>query len=93
MLHPLKYTSFAILCLVAYCALVHWCNWTGGMALVGCGDGELTVIDIRNGISLYSLKSHQGAVRCIEACQDRLLTSGDDGNTFLYMFGDIATEK
>jgi hypothetical protein len=28
----------------------------------------------------------QGAVRSIDACEDRVMTSGDDGNTMLYFF-------
>jgi hypothetical protein len=32
---------------------------TGGLALVGCGDGALYVIDIREGKTLYALGAHK----------------------------------
>ncbi|KAL6751655.1 WD40-repeat-containing domain protein [Haematococcus lacustris] len=64
----------------------------GGLALVGCGDGSLSVVDIRDCKRLYALGAHNGAVRCIEACADRLFTSGDDGKTMLWSFPGIEME-
>ena len=34
----------------------------------------------------YALGAHRGAVRTLEVCEDRLMSSGDDGNTMLYFF-------
>jgi len=58
----------------------------GGLALVGCGDGSVHVIDAAAGSTLYALGAHKGAVRAIEASSDKLFTSGDDGNTMLYSY-------
>lgn len=58
----------------------------GGLALVGCGDGSLHVIDIRAGRTLYAMGVNKAAVRTIEACSDRLVCSGDDGNALLHRF-------
>lgn len=35
---------------------------------------------------LYALGANKAAVRCIEATTDRMLCSGDDGNSVLYHF-------
>lgn len=60
----------------------------GGLALVGCGDGSLHVVDIKVGQTLYALGAGQAAVRTIDACADRMVVSGDDGNALLYRFSD-----
>lgn len=31
----------------------------GGLALVGCGDGSLHFIDIKEGVTLYALGAHK----------------------------------
>ena len=36
--------------------------------------------------TLYALGANRAAVRCIEACADRLVCSGDDGKALLYSF-------
>lgn len=55
------------------------CYFAGGLALVGCGDGSLWVVHISSGEVRYCLGANKHAVRCIEACEDRLMCSGDDG--------------
>lgn len=40
------------------------------------------------GRTLYALGANRAAVRCIEACADKLVASGDDGNVIVYKFGD-----
>jgi len=78
--------SFALMSTIRLTNFPYSMAVAGGLALVGCGDGSLHVIDIREGKTLYGLGAHKGAVRSIEACEDRLMTSGDDGNTMLYRF-------
>lgn len=58
----------------------------GGLLLAGCGDGSLHVIDMAQLSQLYRLAAHENAVRTIEACKDRLLCAGDDGNVVVYDF-------
>lgn len=58
----------------------------GGLALAGCGDGSLHVIDIILGKTLYALGANQAAVRTLDAASDRLVCSGDDGKVVLYNF-------
>jgi len=65
----------------------------GGLALAGCGDGALHVIDIAAGRTLYALGAGRAAVRAIEADANTLLAAGDDGNALLYRFGDVALHR
>ncbi|MEW5302349.1 MAG: hypothetical protein WDW36_005146 [Sanguina aurantia] len=58
----------------------------GGLALVGCGNGTLHVIDVMRGKTLYALGTTRGAVRTMQASAERLVVSGDDGNAVLYSF-------
>ncbi|GFR45674.1 hypothetical protein Agub_g7088, partial [Astrephomene gubernaculifera] len=58
----------------------------GGVAAVGCGDGSVHFIDIQSGRTLYALGANRAAVRCMEACYDKLICSGDDGKALLYTF-------
>ena len=105
---------------------------SGGYAIVGCGDGNLIIVDIVQGRMLYGMGAHkvslpsvgpyhplqalcapntvighyrcralsgplmppplsrtpwlQGAVRTIDVCEDRMITSGDDGKTMTFNF-------
>lgn len=61
----------------------------GGLALCGCGDGALHVVDIARGKTLYALGANKHAVRTIDACHDKIVCSGDDGNVIIYSFGDV----
>ncbi len=36
--------------------------------------------------TLYALGANRAAVRCVEACADRLMCSGDDGKALMYTF-------
>lgn len=58
----------------------------GGLALVGCGDGTLFVIDIDTATTLYGLGANAAAVRTVNASTDRLVCSGSDGKVITYSF-------
>jgi len=58
----------------------------GPLALVGCGDGSLHVIDAAAGRTLYALGAGRAAVRFAAASGGRLVTAGDDGNAVSYRF-------
>lgn len=75
LLHQIKMSNFPYSMAVA-----------GGLALVGLGDGSLWVVHIGRGETLYCLGANRHAVRCIEACSDRLIASGDDGKVLLWHF-------
>ena len=38
------------------------------------------------GKTLYAMGVNKAAVRCIEVCEDRVMTSGDDGKVLLHKF-------
>lgn len=58
----------------------------GGLALVGCGDGSMLVVDIRSGDILYGLGANKAAVRGVHASQSCLVCVGDDGSVYMYDF-------
>ena len=58
----------------------------GGLALCGCGDGSLLVIDISSGQTLYALGANKAAVRGVHASQSSLVCAGDDGSVYIYKF-------
>lgn len=58
----------------------------GSLALCGCGDGSLHVIEISTGIRKYCLGVNKAAVRTIEAATDVLVCGGDDGNILVHRF-------
>ncbi|DBA75204.1 TPA: hypothetical protein ACH3X1_010504 [Trebouxia sp. C0004] len=58
----------------------------GGLALCGCGDGSLHVIDISSGQTLYALGANKHAVRGVHVSEKRLVCMGDDGSVFLCDF-------
>lgn len=60
----------------------------GGLALAGCGDGSLLVIDITTGAVLYALGANKAAVRGVHANQNSLVCVGDDGSVYMYDFVD-----
>ena len=60
----------------------------GGLALAGCGDGSLMVIDIRNGQTLYALGANKHAVRGVHASRNSLVCLGDDGSIYCYQFAN-----
>jgi hypothetical protein len=62
----------------------------GGLALVGCGDGSLWVVELSTGKIAYCLGANQHAVRCLEASADRLFAAGDDGAALLWQFEPTA---
>mmetsp|Transcript_9248 Transcript_9248/g.23366 ORF Transcript_9248/g.23366 Transcript_9248/m.23366 type:complete len:501 (-) Transcript_9248:250-1752(-) len=78
--------SFAELHAVPVTNFIYSCAAAGGLALVGCGDGALHVIDIENGAISYALGANQAAVRTIDASADRMVAAGDDGNVIIYSF-------
>ena len=57
-----------------------------GLALCGCGDGSLLVIDISSGQTLYALGANKAAVRGVHASKSRLVCVGDDGSVYTYNF-------
>ncbi|CAD7705357.1 unnamed protein product [Ostreobium quekettii] len=59
----------------------------GNLALCGCGDGSLVVVDVERGEVLYGLGANRAAVRTLECSADTLLCSGDDGRAIVYRFG------
>lgn len=61
----------------------------GGLALVGCGDGTVHVVDVAAGggtALLYALGANRGAVRALSATKEYLLCAGDDGTAITYRF-------
>ncbi|KAL3143401.1 hypothetical protein ABBQ38_002225 [Trebouxia sp. C0009 RCD-2024] len=58
----------------------------GGLALCGCGDGSLLVIDLSSGQTLYALGANKAAVRGVHASRSRLVCMGDDGSVYMYNF-------
>ena len=58
----------------------------GGLALCGCGDGSLHVVDISSGQTLYALGVNKHAVRGVHASDKCLVCMGDDGSVFLCDF-------
>lgn len=58
----------------------------GGLALCGCGDGSLLVIDITSGQIVYALGANKAAVRGVHASQTCLVCMGDDGSVCTYDF-------
>ena len=58
----------------------------GGLALAGCGDGSLLVIDIKTGQTLYGLGANKHAVRGIHPSDKSLVCIGDDGSVYVYKF-------
>lgn len=78
--------SFAELHAIPVTNFVYSCAAAGGLALVGCGDGALHVIDIESGAISYALGANQAAVRTVDASADRLVCAGDDGNVIIYDF-------
>ena len=58
----------------------------GGLAMCGCGDGSLHVVDIAAGKTLYALGANKAAVRTVHASADTLVCSGDDGGVYVYNY-------
>ena len=58
----------------------------GGLALCGCGDGSLLVIDIVSGQTLYALGANKAAVRGVHASKSCLVCVGDDGSVCIHHF-------
>lgn len=58
----------------------------GGLALAGCGDGSLLVVDISNGQTCYALGANKAAVRSLHASEKCLVCAGDDGSVCAYDF-------
>lgn len=58
----------------------------GGLALCGCGDGSLHVIDVSSGQTLYALGANKHAVRGVHASNKCLVCMGDDGSVYMYDF-------
>lgn len=61
----------------------------GGLALAGCGDGSLLVIDSNNGDVLYALGANKAAVRGVHASDKCLVCVGDDGSVYMYDFVEL----
>lgn len=58
----------------------------GDICLSGDGRGMLMAHDMKEGKLLYGLGANQAAVRCIDATENCLVASGDDGNALIYNF-------
>ncbi|KAK9860355.1 hypothetical protein WJX84_004348 [Apatococcus fuscideae] len=56
----------------------------GGLAVCGCGDGSLHVIDAAMPATLYALGAQKAAVRTVWASGDQLVCSGDDGSVLCF---------
>lgn len=78
--------SFALCSTVKLTNFPYSLSAAGGLALVGCGDGSLHVVDIVQGSTLYAIGANKAAVRTIDACANKLLCSGDDGNVVMWQF-------
>ena len=58
----------------------------GRLAICGCGDGTVLVIDISTGQTQYGLGANKSAVRVLQASSTSLVCAGDDGTVMLYSF-------
>jgi hypothetical protein len=58
----------------------------GGLLLVGLGDGSVWVVHASSGEVRYALGAGKNAIRCIEANEELLVVSSDDGDVLLYSF-------
>lgn len=58
----------------------------GGLALCGCSDGSLHVIDVSSGQTLYALGANEAAVKGIHASDKCMVSMGDDGSVYVYDF-------
>lgn len=58
----------------------------GNLAVCGCGDGSVHVVDLDLGSTLYALGAGKAAVRAVEVSAERLLCTGDDGYVISYTF-------
>lgn len=65
----------------------------GGLALAGCGDGSLLVIDVSTGDVLYGLGANKAAVRGVHASRDCLVCVGDDGSVYMYDFVEPKAQR
>ena len=60
----------------------------GGLLIVGCGDGVVQVVDAHVLQTQYSLGVSDSAIRCLQACKDKLVCAGDAGRAVFYSFED-----
>eukprot|EP00879_Flechtneria_rotunda_P031572 GHRR01034504.1.p1 GENE.GHRR01034504.1~~GHRR01034504.1.p1 ORF type:complete len:318 (+),score=95.24 GHRR01034504.1:1664-2617(+) len=74
-LHTVKLTEFP------YCLTT-----IGHLAMCGCGDGSVHVVDVHSGRTLYALGAGHAAIRAVEVSADTLVCTGDDGNVLIYHF-------
>lgn len=58
----------------------------GNLAVCGCGDGSVHVVDVGAGETLYALGAGKAAVRAIEVLADTMVCTGDDGYVISYSF-------
>lgn len=58
----------------------------GGLAVCGCGDGTVHVVDVNEGSILYALHPGKAAVRALEASDSSLVCAGDDGTISIFNF-------
>ncbi len=56
----------------------------GGLAVCGCGDGSLHVIDVASATTLYALGAQKAAVRTALASSSQLVSGGDDGSVICF---------
>ena len=56
----------------------------GGLAICGCGDGSVHVIDAAAAVTLYAIGAQKAAVRTVCASYGQLVCSGDDGSVICF---------
>ena len=56
----------------------------GGLAVCGCGDGSVHVIDVLGGRTLYAIGAQKAAVRATWALHHQLVCGGDDGSVICF---------
>ena len=56
----------------------------GGLAVCGCGDGSVHIIEVATARTLYALGAQKAAVRAAFALPGQLVCGGDDGSVICF---------